>query len=176
MKYEDVKKIVDSIQGGVAIATMTTATIAKLKGGKKNPHQGRITKVTKGSTVQLFANTNDGAYERLVRGQIEAEGKSQEDFVVKPRAWGTRVGATPFIEHKEAFYLEVFLDKSGVVFYLLDGETPIGKEDIEGLEDVAKPVSDEAKEKAEASQGGIEKKVKVVTYSLDSIQSLSINE
>lgn len=150
------KEQFETIQDGTAIE-IGMSTIPKLKGGKANPHQGRITKVTTGARGILYTSGR-GYFEKVNEGLIK-EGK-EPDFEPKPRAWGVRVEGTPLIEHKEKFYLDVIFESPGVTEFFLDGE-PIDRDAIEGLE-----------EKKEGEQGGLEEKVFVRTVSLDSISSV----
>lgn len=163
MKYESVKNVLDAVNGAT-FAGLDTVTQVKLKGGKKNPFQGRVTKMTKGSTVMLFTNKNSNAYENMVKRRLEQEGKDPSSFELKARAWGQRVPNTPFVEHKEKQYLECVFIKGGKSVYLVDGEE-IEKNQIEGLEDAS--VSEE-------SQGGLENKVVIRTYAIDSIEEIRV--
>jgi hypothetical protein len=150
------KQQFENIQDGTKIS-ITMSTIPKLKGGKANPHQGRINKVTTGA-IGILYTSGRGYFEKVNEGLIN-EGKAP-DFEPKPRSWGTRVEGTPLIEHKEKFYLDVIFEEPGETeYFFLD--TPIAKEDIEGLED-----------KTEGEQGGLEKKVHVRTIALESIMDV----
>lgn len=150
------KEQFEQIENGVHVRLSMT-TIPKLKGGKGNPHQGRIQKVTEGAIAQLFTS-GKGYFDKVNEGLV-AEGKAP-DFEPKPRAWGVRVEGTPLIEHKEKFYLDVIFENPGETKYLLDGEE-IAMEDIEGLD----------MDKKEGDQGGLENKVYVRTIGLESITS-----
>jgi hypothetical protein len=101
----------------------------------------------------------------MVKRRMEKEGKDSSTFELKPRAWGTRIEGTPFVEHNEKTYLECFFISPGKSEYFLDGE-PIQKEEIEGLEETKTP--------SEESQGGIENKIIIRTYSADSIEKIKI--
>jgi hypothetical protein len=147
------KERFETIQDGQRVR-LNFSTIPKLKGGKANPHQGRIQKVTTGA-IGILYTSGKGYFEKVNEGLI-AEGKAP-DFEPKPRAWGVRVEGTPLIEHKENFYLDVVFESPGETQYFLDGEK-IEREDIEGLED-----------KKEGEQGGLEEKVYIRTISLESL-------
>lgn len=162
MKFETVKAAFETLAGGTFVG-MDTETVVTLKGGKKNPQQGRVTKQMTGATVMCFSNTNGSAYNAMVLRRLEAEGKDPASFELSPRAWGERIAGTPFVEHKGAHYLEVIFLRAGAVQYLLDGN-PVDAAAIEGLPD-----------KREGEQGGLENKVIVRTFSLDSIISLRAN-
>lgn len=60
---------------GTTFCGLTTRTNVKLKGGKKNPMQGRVTKKMEDANVILFSNTEDSGYVSLVRKRMLAEGK-----------------------------------------------------------------------------------------------------
>lgn len=167
MKYEDMKTVISSVKGST-FAGMTTKTTVKLLGGKKNPMQGRVEKVTENSNVMLFSNCSKSGYEEMVKRRMIKENKSPEEFAVQERAWGKRVGNSPFIEHNEKMYLECIFVKAGKSKYLLDG-VEINKEDVEGL-----PVKNETTDGFKNSQGGIEDKVVIRTFAVDSIISMKI--
>ncbi|MFA7408558.1 MAG: hypothetical protein WCY93_12160 [Anaerolineaceae bacterium] len=168
MNRAQLQEVLDQVKGST-FAGLDTKTEVKLKGGKKNPHQGRVVKVTTGSNVILFANTQCNSYESMVKRRMVAEGKDPEEFQVGKRAWGTRVGNSPIIEHNDKTYLEVIFQHPGKTTYYLDGEeTP--KDQIEGLE-VTKTADPEKEDK---SQGGIENKVVIRTFSLDSIEHIRL--
>ena len=78
----------------------------KLTGGKKNPFQGRVKKITDGANVMIFSGTAQNGYENMVKRRMLEEGKDPDTFVLGKRAWGTRIGETPFIEHNGKHYLE----------------------------------------------------------------------
>lgn len=169
MTYEELKKIINEVNG-CTFAGLDTITSVTLFGGKKNPMQGRVTKRNVGSNVMLFSNTDVNPYEMMVKRRLEAEGKDPAVFTVKPRTWGTRVENSPFIEHKGKYYLEVFFRSSGKNVYYLDGNE-IEKDQIEGLES---PTAKDDTDKAPA-QGGLEDKVQLRTYSIESIEKIRIN-
>lgn len=161
------KSIVEVVSGvqGCDFAGMDTVTNVTLKGGKKNPMQGRVQKHMNGASVMLFSNTNGSAYAAKVERHLVAEGKDPASFTLSPRAWGTRMEGLPIVEHKGEKYLEVIFLKSGKVYYTLDGQ-PIDKAEIEGLED-----------KPEGAQGGLsdDNKVIIRTFKVESIKALRMN-
>ena len=169
MQYEDLKAKLETVKG-TTFAGLDTITNIKLKGGKKNPHQDRVTKRTTGANVILFSNVEHSPYVAMVKRRMEQEGKDPSEFEAKPRAWGSRVGKTPFIEHKDKYYLEVIFRSPGKSEYFLDGK-PIAKEDIEGLE-VEK--SETAQETEAASQGGIEEKIVIRTFAIENIEQIRL--
>lgn len=163
MKTETVKAAFDALAGGTFVG-MDTETPVKLKGGKKNPQQGRVTKLMQGATVMCFSNTNGSAYNAMVQRRLAAEGKDPESFELSPRAWGERVAGTPFVTHKGKTYLEVIFLQSGKVQYQLDG-APVDAAQIQGL-----PES-----KSTGGQGGLENKVVIRTFDVQNILELRAN-
>ena len=151
---------------GSSIASIDTTTVEELKGGKKNPMQGRITKKARGARVMLFTNTNHNAYKAMVERRLVAEGKNASDFQLGSRPWGQRIIETPFVTHNDNLYVEViYLAPPTNVEYFLD-DTPIAKDAIEGL----KPSS------SESEQGGLENKVVIRTFKLKSVDVLRMGQ
>ena len=165
INFEVLKGAVAAIKGGT-FAGIDTETEVKLLGGKKNPMQGRVTKRTTGATVMIFCTKDKSAYENMVRKRMDMEGLDATTFELKPRAWGQRIEGTPFVEHKGKHYLECFFMNAGETEYFLDGK-PIAKEDIEGLPE---------KKDSEESQGGIENKVILRTFAIESLRRLRIKK
>jgi hypothetical protein len=58
---------------GVSFIGLDIETQVKLKGGKKNPMQGRVTKRVTGSTVLVAQNKNTNTYQNMVRNRIAGE-------------------------------------------------------------------------------------------------------
>lgn len=58
---------------GVSFIGLDQETQVKLKGGKGNPMQGRVTKRVIGSTVLIAANKNTNTYQNMVRNRIAGE-------------------------------------------------------------------------------------------------------
>ena len=152
---------------GASFVGIDTLVEVKLTGGKKNPHQGRVTKRMIGATVMSFQNKNFSAYEAMVHRRLAAEGKDPAKFVLGERAWGTRIPNMPIVTHikdgEERYYLEVIAVNSGVITYLLDG-LPVDKKNIIGLQ-----------EKEEGEQGGLENKVVIRCFASESITALRID-
>ena len=162
MKAEILEALVKGVSGST-FASIDTVTPVTLTGGKKNVLQGRVTKRTIGSNVQLFANLKSNAYENMVNRRLTKEGQEVE-FVVSPRKWGVRRSGAPFVDHNNNVYLEVIFIRSGQVEYLVDGSPFTGI--IEGLTD-----------KQEAEQGGLSDENKVIlrTINTDNIKAITIN-
>ena len=156
--------ITKNINGGTFIG-ITTETIPTLKGGKKNPMLGCVTKRTEKSSVMVFQNKNSSSYGNMVQRRLEKEGMNV-DFELKPRKLGVRVPNTPFIEHKGEYYIEVIFLKSGKTSYKLDNKD-IKKEDVIGLPTVTS---------YDNEQGGLEEKVIIRSYKVSSIKEITINK
>lgn len=94
-----------------------------LSGGKKNEHQGRITKVSKLKALLIGD------------GKTYTELKQIEDpyFLPKPRPWGVRI-ENGLIEHKENLYVEFIVKEYLGSTYFLDGEI-VNKLEIIGLKE-----------------------------------------
>lgn len=159
MKLAQIHTLLDSIKGNT-FASMDTIVEVDLKGGKKNPMKGRVTKHTTGNRVQLF--TSHKGYKNMVNRRLEAEGKVA-NFEPAALRWGTRVDDSPLIEHNGKFYLQCIFIKGGESTYKLDNKV-IDKADIEGLDE---------KEVTSGRQGlEDENSVIVRTFALDSIREI----
>jgi hypothetical protein len=163
MELITARKAFAALAGGTFVG-MDTETVPALKGGKKNPQQGRVTNRMVGATVMCFANASGSAYEAMVKRRLVAEGRAAEDFQIGPRAWGTREVGAPFVEHRGNHYLEVIFLHSGKTQFFLDG-VAIAREDVEGLEE----------QRDGTGQGGLENKVVIRTFALDSVIALRAN-
>ena len=160
MKLETAQRAFAALEGATFVG-MDTETPVKLKGGMKNPQQGRVVKVQRGAQVMSFSNTNGSAYAAMVRRRLAEEGKDPDSFELGPRAWGERIAGTPFVEHKGNHYLEVIFLSAGETEYRLDGVT-VPESVIEGLP--PKPESN--------GQGGLDRKVVIRTFKLENITEL----
>lgn len=167
MKFEEAKVVIDEIKGTSFIG-MDTETVVDLRGGKKNPMKGRVTKRMIGANTMVSAS-GVSAYANMVKRRMEKEGKDPETFELKARPWGERLPNSPFIEHNGKYYLEAIFMSPGKIEYLLDGQ-PISKDEIQGLPE-EKELTEEQKEKR---QGGIEDEIIIRTFSLESIKRMRI--
>lgn len=151
---------------GASFISITTRTTPKLKGGKKNAYADKtVHKIMTGANVMVFQNKSINGYEAMIKRRLNAEGKSSTDFNLGPRAWGTRIPNKPIVEHKGNYYLEMIFLQSGEVHYEVDGVVT-DPSTIPGLE----------LNKEEASQGGLNDKVIIRTFKIDSIMSITINK
>lgn len=166
MKINQVFAAVTNVSGASFVG-MDTLTTVSLLGGKANPHKGRITKRMTGASVMCFQNKNINGYAAMVARRLEAEGKDSASFELGSRAWGERMPNLPIVRHEKngitVYYMEVIFLKPGKVEFLLDGEI-ITKSEIIGLAD-----------KDEGAQGGLENKVIVRTFGVDSITAIRID-
>lgn len=156
--------LTDGVNGATFI-TIDTETDVKLKGGKKNPLQGHVTKRVTGSNVMVFQNKTKSGYESMVMRRLSKEGKDPASFKLSPRAWGRRLEGAPFVEHNGQYYVEVIFLHPGQVEYLVNG-TVTDPNTIAGIPPV----------KEEAHQGGLNDKVVIRTYRTDSIRKITINK
>ena len=162
------QKIVNALTqlNGCAIGSITTVTDVVLKGGKKNPMQGEVTKHAKNANVMFFCNSKSNGYQNMVKRRLSAEGKAPESFKLSKRTWGERIADTPFVTHKGQMYVEViYLHAPTEVEYKLAGER-IAKENIIGLKESS----------ASGAQGGLENKVIIRTFKLSSLRSIKMGE
>lgn len=125
---------------GVAFASIDTISTPTLRGGKKNPYQGKIRKIMSGAAVTIA--TSSAGYRNMMRKILQESGGNPDDFELKPRAWGTRIGGTPIIEHTKDgttyHYLEVQFRSPGSTEYFVEEDGvlhPIEKDQITGLPD-----------------------------------------
>jgi len=160
------KSQINSFQG-CQIVGLDTLVKVDLLGGKSNPQQGRVTKLTTNSRVMIFKNGK--GYFNMVNRRLSKQNEATRVFEMLatespngiwepgPRAWGERIPNSPFITHKGKEYLECIFMRGGQSTYLLDG-VEIPKEEVQGL-----PT------KVEGEQGGLIDKVIIRTYSFESI-------
>lgn len=166
MKYNTLVAAFQNVSGSSFVG-IDTLTEVKLLGGKKNPHQGRVTKRMVGAQVMVFQNKNINGYEAMIERRLIQEGKDPTSFELGERAWGTRIPNMPIIEHfkdgSTGYYLEVIFLKPGRTEYLLDGQ-PIAANLVIGLQ-----------EKVEGEQGGLENKVVIRSFKAESITEVRID-
>lgn len=161
----NIKEIINDNVNGMTFIGLDTITVPKLTGGASNPIQGFVTKHMTGANVMVFQNKSVNGYDAMVKRRLESEGKNPETFRLSPRSWGQRVEGTPFIRHNGNDYLEVIFLSSGSIHYELEGEV-IDPRDIEGL-NLNKP---------EGQQGGLNDKVVIRTFKVESISRVTINK
>jgi hypothetical protein len=162
---QTVREIMTDKVNGCTFLGLDTETVVTLTGGKKNPQQGRVTKVTIRSNVMVFSNKNSNAYDNMVKRRLIQEGKDPDGFVLSPRKWGVRESGTPFVTHNGNEYLEVIFLKAGESHYRLDGKV-IPREQIQGLPE----------RKEEGEQGGLDNKVIIRTFAVESILAITVDK
>ena len=150
---------------GASFIGLDTETDVKLKGGKKNPLQGKVTKRTIGANVMVFQNINGSGYGKMVARRLAKEGKDPASFELQPRKWGQRIEGTPFIEHKGQVYVEVIFLSAGVSQHLVDGVV-VDPSTIDGMPGT----------KEESVQGGLDNKVIIRTYKANSIKRVTADK
>jgi hypothetical protein len=166
MNFNILEELMNEVNGATFVS-IDTVTDVTLPGGKKNELNGRVQKLTEGSSVMVFQNKTINAYEAMVNRRLEKEGISTASFTVGPRSWGTRIQNTPFVEHKGVMYLEVIFLRPGNTSYLLDGKVTTDPSCI--------PASKENGVGDGWEQGGLINKVIIRTYKVDSIVGITIN-
>lgn len=166
MKHTTLLQAVNNVSGASFIG-LDTLTEVKLKGGAKNPMQGRVTKAMHGASVMVFQNKNINGYESMIQRRLAIEGKDPGSFKLGERAWGTRVPNLPIVEHlkdgETQYYLEVIFLNPGKTEYMLDG-APIQCGDIVGLQQHDQPY-----------QGGLDNVVVIRTFKADSIVEMRVD-
>lgn len=163
---QSVREIMTDKVNGASFISLDTETKVTLKGGKSNPLQGRVTKVTIRSNVMVFQNKNQNAYDNMVKRRLEQEGKDPQSFKLSPRQWGIRETGTPFVTHNGNEYLEVIFLKSGKTHYRVDGVVT-AKDQIPGLPELSHQ---------EGHQGGLDNKVIIRTYAVESILAITVDK
>jgi len=161
MKLEQIKSILESVSG-CTFSSFDATTVPVLTGGKSNPHQGNITKVTKNNRVILFATTNTNGYENMINKLLGAEGKTP-NFSVGVLPWGERVANLPLISHNGKFYLQAVFLNAGTSEYFLNGK-PIDKADVIGLKS----------DNPGKAQGLDEHAVFIRTFALENIDAIRL--
>lgn len=97
----------------------------KLKGGKANPMQGKVTKIT-AARVTLGSK---GLY-----GQRKVtEGEYESVSEVKQPTWGERVNESCIITHKDNTYIDMIIEEKLKTTYYLN-DNPIEYDDIQGAQ------------------------------------------
>lgn len=165
-----VEVIMDNLHGSQFIG-LDTQTDVKLRGGKKNPLQGRVYKTNEG-VVGMISTNMPALYQNMVNRRLAKQHGvdermmiAEEWFKSQTPKWGRIIEGTPFIEHNGQYYLRVIFVKNGCVMSFVDG-IPTDKQFIEGY-----PES-----KEEAHQSGLNNKVVFRTYKVDSIQAIRLNK
>ena len=160
----NLKTLLEAVNGATFIS-IDTSTEPRLKGGKKNAYKGITRKIMTGANVMVFQNKSINGYDAMVKRRLEKEGKDPASFSLSPRTWGTRLPNTPIVEHKGQYYLEVIFLNAGDVHYEVNGVVT-DPATITGLD----------LDHTEAKQGGLNDKVIIRTFKIDSLTSITINK
>lgn len=153
---QELKDMLLNARRGANIVSIETETTPRMR-KTGNPYAGRLVKQSK---INGMINWY---YENSVNNQREREGK-KTDFEAKPRQWGKRVKGTPLVEHKGRYYLEVKVENTYGKTYIDDQGNVVNQEEIE-----------EFLYNSSSSRQGVEDKVILRDYKLDSIQSITMN-
>jgi len=168
------KNIVECIMDNLQVSQMVgldTLTQVKLKGGKNNPLQGRVTKANEG-IVGMISTNMPALYQNMVNRRLAKQHDVDAKWMIaepyfeseKPK-WGTIIEGSPFLEHKGSYYLRMIFIRNGRVTDFVDGY-PTGRHLIEGYP----PITEEADQK------GLFDKVVFRTFKVESIQAVRINK
>lgn len=164
IKRANIAKLMSEVHGA-SFVSLGAITVPTLRGGKANPFIGRTVKVMQGASVMVFQNKTVNGYEAMVKRRLVQEGKNPAQFELSPRKWGHRIDGCPFVEHKGNYYLEVIFLRRGDAHFEVDGVIT-APEHITGLD----------LSREEADQGGLDNKVIIRTFSVESITDLVINK
>lgn len=147
MELEALKMILDKVRGAT-FATIDSTT---------KPSPG-IRKVTTGTRVILFSNTEHSGYEAMVKRRLIEAGKNPDDFSVGDLPWGERIPNTPIIVCRGIPYLQTIVLSPG------NSTGYLGNREVD-LDDFVQP---------RRSNQGLPKKDEVVvsTYRLDHIDRI----
>jgi len=158
---------------GCQIIGLDTRVNVPLRGGKSNPLQGKVTKVSTGNLVMVFKSS--AGYRNMVNRRlkkqweehmltedlfqaIDRESSGSGGFTPGPRQWGQRIPDTPFVEHKGKQYLECIFLRPGQSRYFIDG-VEVDFSEIQPM----------LPTKTEGEQGGLRDKVIIRTFAMESI-------
>lgn len=144
------------------IATLFTETELRMRKGG-NIFYGRVRKRSKVNVI-VGCDYANAVNKQMIRESLPD--LPDTEFTPKARAWGMRVGGTPFVCYKDTVYLETMVIRSLGYEYLIDGKlaTPSQIEYIESM----------LVDKKEGASQPIEKKVVWRDYKLESIHAVKV--
>lgn len=182
MDYAVAKEALKDLSGGTFLGIDTVTTVA-MKGGKKNPYLGRVSKVMLGASVMVFSDTHSVAYENMVNRRLKSEaaaaGREFVPFEVGERKWGTKIEGTPFVVHADTYYLQMLFTQSpSSIYYFLDDKPLDLDMKVEADYAWAFALVREALAKEPAAgtgQGGLIEKVIIRTIKLENILAMRHN-
>lgn len=137
------------------MVSFVSSTEPRLMAG--NPFPG----LRKLSRVGGVLNFN---YTAAVNRQREREGMVA-DFVAEPRKWGVRVEGTPLVFHKGKHYIEVKIQSSEVIAYIMPDLSPVDPAEVEKW----LPVRHSGRQK-------LEKPVDCKDFSVDNVRSIRMKK
>jgi len=154
----------------VSIVTRTEPTMRKTG----NPFVGNVRKI---STVHGVINWHYATEVNKQRNREQSftvvNGMPQinevEVFEAQPRKWGVRLENSPFVEHREKFYLEVKVNDTQTPQYVDNNDKPIVGEELDQLKSFF-PV------KKEGARQQVEKPVIVRDYDFDNVVALTTHD
>lgn len=91
--------LVESFKGSEFVSLVMQTSYDKKMYKRNNPFYSKIIKYQK---LKVNFGFN---YQNAINGRRKREGKP-DDFQAAKRTWGRKIKGTPFIEHKNMFYLE----------------------------------------------------------------------
>ncbi len=137
---------------GCSFLTLETVTVPKLP--KKHPYNGLLIKVSM-RQVMVFQNKRINGYQAMINRRLVREGNPTA-FQVSRRPWGIRIPGQPLVTHKGRIYLETIVLREIYTRFLVNGNPVPFTED-----------------KQEGNQGGLQDKVIIRCFALDSIRKIN---
>jgi hypothetical protein len=157
LRHSELRELL-SARRGAQIVTLTAVTDARLR-KTGNPLAMPVLKV---SRVNGIVNWN---YQLAVVNQQLREGSAAPEFQPEPRAWGTRIPDSPFVEHKGNLYLELKVERSLGHNY---------RDSNGGLLDAAVVQPFLPAKRSNAEHQGVEREVVLRDYALSSIDQITV--
>lgn len=157
-----VRAIVET--NGARFATIVSTTDARVKktsndGSTTNPHFKDTAKTAKTLILinHIYANSVNN---QRTREELEA------DFTPAPRAWGSRIPGTSFVEHKGSLYLETKVEQSlGYIYTVKSTGEPL---DADTVHSFITPRKESGRQK-------VENPVIIRDYKVDNIEYATFN-
>ena len=149
---------------GARFASITSTTNARVK---KTSNDGTTTNpnfkdTVKTSKTLILINHN---YTNSVNNQRNREGMT-DTFVAHPRAWGSRIPGTSFVEHKGTLYLETKVEKSlGYEYFVASSGEHLDKDEVHSFITPRK----------ESGRQKVESPVIIRDYKVDNLDYITMN-
>jgi len=175
MKISDILDFNGTTFAGFVMETSFDSMMKKGSKNNRNPWIGRIKKVSHINGM-LFKFGGDSHYQNMVNRRLAKEGKKM-DFEAGSLPWGKAIDGTPFIEHNGNYYLRLIVNSAEKPCYVVDGtKVYSSRKELEKETGVDEWYNAKGKgETKEGEQGGLENKVIVRNYRLDSIREIIYN-